>query len=355
MPTDPAILLRIAQRLHSTTDVSLSGLDEHELSSGSGARVTRLRGRIVVRGSASVFSVVAKSMPRLGRSAALADASREYRFYTTVAPHVAPIAAPACYDSVVGNGAIVLYLEDVSVDSEPPASLDDYGLVARHIGRFHARASLAPGDQSWALDAPLTTWTRGARIPDLLTDVSAMLENAGAAAASTDLLAQIVTWRERLLEVLASLPAVTCHNDLSRRNVFVSRGSAPRVRVIDWANIGRCAVGAELSVLIGGTAFMGDELPAPAEEVESATLTEYCQGLRDEGWDVDVQAAMKGYAAASALRIIRRALLLRAVFHDPANGEPWLRRLGSNTRDMVQRFAAWLPRSHRLAQVALDR
>lgn len=352
MNTDASILLRIAQRLHATADVTVSRVVESDLPSGSGARVRRLSGQVCVHGSVSDFSVVTKSMPLSGVAAGRTGAAREHRFYTTLAPLVSPLAVPVCYDSVVENGAVVLFLEDVSAHSEHPTSLSDYALVARQVGRFNARATATP-DPSWALDAPLAAWTRGATA-DLLPDIRAVLRESGATASLTDLLADIVRWRERLLDLVAALPTVTCHNDLSRRNVFVRREPAPRVSVIDWASIGRCAVGAELSVLIGGTVFMGDTLPASTEAVERTTLTEYCQGLRDEGCDVDPQTALKGYAAASSLRMIRRAFLLRSVRLDPANGEQWMRRAGCTTDEMVRRFAAWLPRSHRFAQIALD-
>jgi hypothetical protein len=346
-----SLLAQILERIHATSDVVVLEATAAPLPGGSGARVARVTCHARVVGHDTQFSVITKEIPCDG-SRRTAGLTREQHFYRHVAPALTGIEAPICYAALERDQQVVLYLADLATDSTSPTTIDDYFTVARALGRFNVLA-LRLRSTAWTIRCPLATWTSGACAIQLPAALEPLFERTGIAPRWLHTLRDLIVKRERLLQVLTELPRVMCHNDVSRRNAFVrSTAGADDVRVIDWATAGEGALGSELSVLIGGTVFMGDPLPDTMEEVERVALEGYCLGLRDERCCVDREVVWKGYAAASALRAIRRAFLLRALSLDDAT---WSQRLGGTTSEFVRRFADSLSRTAELAAVALVR
>lgn len=109
-------------------------------------------------------------------------------------------------------------------------------------------------------------------------------------------------WEERdgLLEMMAQLPTVLCHNDLHRRNVLLPATS--EVVAVDWAFCGAGSVGSDLADLVWGTLYYGDTSVTDVAHLERTVLDAYVDGLRAAESEVDPQAVRLSYLLATGLR-----------------------------------------------------
>jgi hypothetical protein len=217
------------------------------------------------------------------------------------------LAAPRCFGVADHPGeSCWLWLEDVK-DETGPWPLTRYGLAARHLGSFNA---------AFLTDQPLlllpwlsTEWIRKdlERVSPHIGLLKANLQRPlmqrllpGDAAARVFRL-----WAERdvFLAALDCLPQTLCHFDAFRRNLFARRvGSLDQTVLIDWAFMGRGALGAEIVSLVWVTLVFWEVDAAKAQEFDEIVFQGYLGGLRDAGWHGAEQQIRLGYAAAIALR-----------------------------------------------------
>jgi hypothetical protein len=217
------------------------------------------------------------------------------------------LAAPRCFGVTDHPGeSCWLWLEDVK-DETGPWPLERYGLAARHLGSFNA-AFLT--DQS----APLWPWLSTEWIRKDLEQVSLQIDRLGTSLTRPllrrllpgDAAARVFRlWAEReaFLAALDRLPQTLCHFDAFRRNLFARRvGSQDQTVLIDWAFMGRGALGAEIVSLVWVTLAFWEVDAAQAQQFSEIVFQGYLEGLRDAGWHGAEQQTRLGYAAAIALR-----------------------------------------------------
>ena len=109
---------------------------------------------------------------------------------------------------------------------------------------------------------------------------------------------------EAFLGRLDGLPHTLCHLDAFRRNLLSRRlaDGSEQTLALDWAFVGRGAVGEELAPLIRASILFFEAEGIPAQELEEVALQGYLDGLADVGWRGDPQVVRFGYAASAALR-----------------------------------------------------
>jgi hypothetical protein len=96
---------------------------------------------------------------------------------------------------------------------------------------------------------------------------------------------------------------VLCHFDAFRRNLFARRlRNEDQTVLIDWAFVGRGAVGTEIVSLVWVTLAFGDIEAASAQQLDETVFEGYMSGLRDGGWRGDERHVRLGFTAAAALR-----------------------------------------------------
>jgi hypothetical protein len=101
---------------------------------------------------------------------------------------------------------------------------------------------------------------------------------------------------------LSQLPHTLCHHDAFVRNLLLtSTAKGERVVAIDWNFVGMGALGEEIALLVGASYNFLELDVAHIREVEEHVWAGYLMGLRDAGWQGDVQAVRFAYAATSAL------------------------------------------------------
>lgn len=321
---------------------------------GSGAHVRRVQCDLSIDMVSHVQSLIVKDLDT--RSAGGFSASTEVAFYASGLSAVFPqsLAAPRCYRAIQrASNVESMCLEDVCTVATSPSSLSDFAAIGRAVGRMNARARGDDYIKGWMKTDLLSSLSGGSADVTLpgVQPFGGMLVPDGTAS----LLNVIAERRELLIKILKSLPHVICHNDVSSRNAFVRQDEGePSVRLIDWAHVGPSAVGSELSALVGGTLFLGDQPVTALEDLEAAAIKGYCAGLSDEGWCPGEDSVRSGYAAASALRLLRRAKFLQRLTANPALRAVCEQRLGRSFLELVERFQEMLPHQGALGMAVLQ-
>jgi len=109
--------------------------------------------------------------------------------------------------------------------------------------------------------------------------------------------------RERFLAALDRVPAVVCHGDAQRRNLFARdlRGAGARTVAIDWTNLRAWPVGTDAKTLVHQALMYFDAEVDSAHELDEAVFAGYVEGLLASGWRGDTTAVRIGYAVHMAL------------------------------------------------------
>jgi hypothetical protein len=214
------------------------------------------------------------------------------------------ITAPTCYEtSERPDGSMWLWMEDVKDDIPSPWPLEQYGVVARHLGQFNG-AYL--GGQVF----PSETWIPRNWLRMYVENAAPMIEFVRSNPNHPtvmhmfpgDTIAQILAvWEEhhQILDALENLPQVFCHQDAFRRNLFARGG---KTIAIDWGYIGIAPVGAELVALVAASLGFF-EIPAElVKDLDRICFEGYLQGLRDAGWKGDPKLVRTGYVVSLLLR-----------------------------------------------------
>jgi hypothetical protein len=217
------------------------------------------------------------------------------------------LVAPRCLGVVDHpDGACWIWLEEVAEGIGPQWPLDQYGLVARHLGQFSA---------AWLVDRspPSGSWFSSGWLRHYIEQSAPAMEPLRNAQASPwgrrwlleedrDRFFYFWAERELYLGALDRLPQTICHFDVFRRNLFARKtveGDDQTV-VIDWAFVGRGPIGADLNPLVWmSVALCGVEM-YKLQALEETVIESYLQGLREIGWHGDPQQVRLGYTAATA-------------------------------------------------------
>ncbi len=100
-----------------------------------------------------------------------------------------------------------------------------------------------------------------------------------------------------LLSILEEVPETICHNDFWTNNLFGDSGQL--TTVVDWAFIGRGAIGSDIANMVASAGFDGFVSGADLLAFGERVFLAYLNGLRDAGWTGDERLARLGYLASS--------------------------------------------------------
>lgn len=272
-----------------------------------GRAVDRIRGVAeTTDGSRNPWSAVAKCTSGPGLRAARRELAA-YRLGLTQPADGVPFRGPTLLASENEDDRVEIWLEDVADEHGGTWSVERFGVAARHIGAWVARARevAVPSD----LDSE-DAWAERHGQPTRLDEATTRLDALKGAPNADELAARLgdVDFRRtqalidstpERIERLARFPQTLLHHDLVRSNLFAL--SRDETVAIDWENVGRGPFGVELAPLVIGSVRRGeasaDDLPA----IEEAVLTEYLAALQGAGIrnEDDVRAA---YRLAIGLR-----------------------------------------------------
>ncbi len=212
------------------------------------------------------------------------------------------------------EGVCWLWLEDLLDSASPPWSLAEYGLTARHLGRFNG--AYAAGHPLPVLPWLSHDWLRGwlaeyePGCQDTLKLVRderfwehPLLQSAFPQPVTDDVL-QLWARHDALLAALDQVPRTFCHLDAYRPNLFRRRGAqgADQTVAIDWVFAGIGGIGEEIANLLAASLIWFEYDAAEARSLDEAVFAGYLDGLREVGWQGDSRLVRLGYTAACALR-----------------------------------------------------
>jgi hypothetical protein len=115
--------------------------------------------------------------------------------------------------------------------------------------------------------------------------------------------ADLIANADDLLAIFDSLPSTLAHHDPQWSNLFAAAPdeSPARTVAIDWGFFGIAPIGSDLGLHIGQNIFLWGIDQRRAAEHDMASTAAYISGLRDYGWDGDVDSVKFARATAAAL------------------------------------------------------
>lgn len=245
------------------------------------------------------------------------DWEDEPRIYTGPLSREMPgnLRLPTLYGVDKTDDRIVLWLEDV--DDSTPWDVARYQRTAHHLGRLAGRWSEHRAvEQLGVRRRTMRQLFHGkishADIPALGDD--ALWETQAARAATTahgDLrgdLRRLAEVAPALVEAYEELPHALAHGDATPDNLR-EPGSGGIV-AIDLSYVCPAPLGADLSQLLVGRFESGAATQRDLDAIHTVLLPAYCDGLAEEGLEVDPQLVEAGWAIALAVRSVFSALLL---------------------------------------------
>jgi hypothetical protein len=280
---------------------------------GIGEGVLRVSGVGLAEGRATSWSVIRKQL----KSAPGHDDPADWDFWKREALAYSSdllvglgdgLIAPACYGvDEIDDERIAIWLEDVRPVGPSTWPLARYGLAARHLGRFNGSYLTGRPMPAWPWLSPgrIRSWLalgeRGANALPRLAEHPIGL--AWLTGRSVDRIQRQWLGRERLLAGLDRLPRCLCHHDAFRRNLIAGQASdgGERTVAIDWAGVGRGAVGEDLGALVAISLQFLDVDAVDAAELDGIAFAGYIAGLDDVGASLDDRLVRFGYAAAASL------------------------------------------------------
>lgn len=210
-------------------------------------------------------------------------------------------AARSCGVSEHGD-TVWLWAELLTERSGRAWDLADYIFAADQLGRFNAACAERPPitDAPWLTRHHTRCWHSFINFEGAWRSAQVRQVFAPAMQRRAERLWQE---RERLYTVLEQLPQVFGHYDYKSRNLFIRRHPDDRREVIavDWGDCGIGALGGDLALLVGGTAFFLDWPTDRMAELDAATYDAYQHGLFDAGWQGREEHVRLSYLIWSAL------------------------------------------------------
>jgi hypothetical protein len=250
------------------------------------------------------------------------------------------------------DGTSWIWMKDLSDSVQPPWSTGSFLSAARHIGMFngHWPESNKP-DGTWVSTDGSTD--RRTTAPELYRAANTSLASLSdhpdviRATEGTGLNRVLKIYDDLLtmIEATNKFPRSVAHNDIHARNVFpVDDGTTI---AIDWASVGLSPTGVDGGGLAGASITWGQDEADLIEQIEPQIFDEYVSGLRESGWDGDVESVRLVYLSTFTSYVALLVGILMQVVTDAPRAEQNLRRLNT-TRDhafgqIARRFTQFVP------------
>ena len=221
------------------------------------------------------------------------------------------ITAPQCFATgEKPSGAYWIWMEDIKDEIGNLWPLEQYGIVARCLGRFNGAylAGKPIPDQPWVTRQWLRKYLDHAAlaVDRLMHSMSHPLIQRCLPGITAEFIQRI--WNERLevLDMLEHLPQTFCHQDAFRRNLFFrhTHDNQPEVVAVDWSYSGIAAVGEEIAPLVHASLEFGAVPKEDAFRLEQIVLVGYMDGLREADWQGNPDTIRFSYAATVYWRYV---------------------------------------------------
>ncbi|HMG45811.1 MAG TPA: hypothetical protein VK611_31060 [Acidimicrobiales bacterium] len=247
------------------------------------------------------------------------------------------------------DGSVALWLEDLTGAPGSTWPVGRYRDAARHLGR-------AQGEFVAGRPLPTDPWLSRGWLRAYLAQRDRHLERLDDPAAwrhplvaawfpdpPVDELRALRHHQDRYLDLLDALPPTLSHLDLHPGNLFDAGGGTA---AIDWAFVGRGALGEDVGNLVPDAVFDFHVPPERLDDLYAAVAEGYQAGLQDAGADVtpdEVRLAMSTTMVAKYSWIAPAILGATSEDQEQLNGRP-----------IADALASWAPAVHFLLARATE-
>jgi hypothetical protein len=272
----------------------------------------------------SVVKIILQTAP--DERGAIATSTREILAYRSglLNDLAGPLRAARLLEIDEDDGAVWLWLEDLEDVYARRWPIEQFGLAARHLGRFNGAylVSRAVPTDPWLNDwlsqhrAVLHTGLeRNPTYAELQQLVQHPLIQRVLGATIATRTAQLLQAQALFVDALSQLPQTLCHHESSLANLFATRCSDGELETVavDWEQVGPASIGADISTLVFGTMRRCEFDAERATELDQAVFSGYLAGLHEAGWHGDEREVRIGFTCALGLRWSILASILRGL------------------------------------------
>jgi len=302
-------LISIVSKILDTSDPHITTWERETISGGTGGAIggTALYRFYGKTKDMQVWSTVLKILYARPDETTTSPYywKREYEVYRSGMLDNLPdgkLVPPTIYGFEDFGESCWIWMEDIK-NEKVDWELEDYGDVARHLGRFNG-AYLTKHDLP---DYDWLTHDWHCSIVPALSDAFENLEKSlKHPLAQRTLPIQhketiLTIWenRKKYQDALKTLPQTLCHIDAFKRNLLYRQDD---IVLIDWAIVGHGRIGEELVCLMSLSQYLDRFEAYPVEDLDKLVFENYVKGLRDAGWTGNATLARIGYTCAMVLR-----------------------------------------------------
>jgi hypothetical protein len=207
------------------------------------------------------------------------------------------VRAPRIYHTEETPEGARIWMEYVTGIQTSPWTLDDYAFAAHQLGLLNGSLTgTSLPSESWLARQAYRSWLSGRELEQAL---QSPLNQKYVSRQTFARYEQLWTEREIFFHTLENLPQVFSHFDSQRRNLFISSGNDGQKELVllDWAQCGISAIGAELTWLTGFSAVLLEWPPTKIAQLDAVTFPAYVQGLHESGWSGDMELVRLGFTS----------------------------------------------------------
>jgi hypothetical protein len=311
MPLDIAAAVRrvVAGPVTDVVDVRRESLEYDAFLAGR--TLARVRGQAVVEGRSVLWSFVEKRTdgPATASAYLYDNGAREFAAYrsgllTDLAPGLRAPRLLGAEHAV--DGALTVWIEDVSSSPRVPLSPEEVVDAARHLGRLAGRWIGRVPEHPWLFRGWIDRHSQPQAIADGLRVVRTGLDHPEIEArigGRLDEALRLIASQDDYGSTLQGLTQTLCHHDAVAANVFAGmRDGKSETVLIDWESVGPGPVGADLASLLFSSPRRGDFSARLLPELIPRALAAYSAGIADVGASIGADDVRLGLHASIALR-----------------------------------------------------
>jgi len=252
-----------------------------------------------------------------------------------------PVKAPRIYHTEEKSDAAWIWMEYVKGIGNEHWTSDEYAFVAHQLGLWNGSYlnGISLPSENWFTREPYRSWLEGM---DFDKNILSHLNQKHLSKETLAHYEQIWSDREVFFNALEKLPQVFSHFDSQRRNLcirFNNMGQKELV-LLDWAQCGVGAIGAELTWLVGFTVALMEWSPTEIEQLDEITYSNYLRGLRESKWNGDEDLVRLGFTAMFTAYITCALPSLATWWCDPENHQFALQQFNYAEEEL---YLKWLP------------
>lgn len=203
------------------------------------------------------------------------------------------------------DGTVWLWMEHVK--GQFAHTKEQFEFIAHQLGMFNAEYLItkAMPNEAWICRGWLKSWTTSSRMYAPSPEAYLNRLQDEEVKSAWEWLQALTADLDEKLSSLERLPRVLAHQDLSHKNMLIEMTSNyEQLVLMDWQFLSVSGIGEDLGKMFGVNVSL-DVIPVDQYEAYRDSLfSSYIKGMREWGWQGNVELARYGYCLSTALRSV---------------------------------------------------